>query len=800
MKKVVLIAFIALLASPVFAQQAQLKDLTVEKIMTNPTEWIGTSPSNISWSRDSKSIYFNWNPDKEANSSLYKIGIDGGTAVKADDRSEGFPNGASYNKSKSKIVFARGGDIYMMDMKTKKETQLTSTEARDSNPSFHSDESIITFVSDNNLFYVDTETGFINQLTNFKIDNPSNNNTPSRPRTNSSSQGNRDQDKWLRSDQLVTSQILKDRATRPRRRNNGFRAFTQQTGGKSLSSIKVPNVQNLQLSGDGRFVSFQVFRRAEKPGKRTIVPNYVTNTGYTTDINARSKVGGELSHLEIGIYDIEKDSSYMIDTEQIEGITDLPDYTKDYPDKSYEKKPRQVSGNTTMWSADGTYCILHYGSMDNKDRWILRLYPETGTIETVDRQRDEAWIAGPGIGSEFGRGTLGFMPDQQTIYFQSEATGYSHLYLYDLKTKTKTQLTDGNYEVYSPFLSNDKKKWYFTANMKNPGIRHFYSMPAKGGKIKQITSEDGNNDVRISPDEKYLAIRYSYSNKPWELYVMDNKAGAKPRKLTESLTDDFKSYPWVAPEIVRFTAEDGASVPARIYKPENPNGAAVIFVHGAGYLQNVHYWWSNYFREFMFNNMLMAKGYTVLDIDYRASSGYGRDWRTGIYRHMGGKDLSDNIDGAKYLIEEHGIDPQRIGMYGGSYGGFITLFAMFKHPDVISAGAALRSVTDWAHYNHGYTANILNTPLEDPKAYKRSSPIYFADGLQGDLLIAHGMIDTNVHFQDVVRLAQKLIELGKDNWEMALYPLESHGFTTPSSWTDEYKRIFKLFENTIGKK
>lgn len=270
------------------------------------------------------------------------------------------------------------------------------------------------------------------------------------------------------------------------------------------------------------------------------------------------------------------------------------------------------------------------------------------------------------------------------------------------------------------------------------------------------------------------------------------------KQLTSSTRTEFKRYNWHEPEIVTFKAEDGANVHARLYKPENPNGAAVIFVHGAGYLQNVHYWWSGYFREYMFNNMLMAQGYTVLDIDYRASAGYGRDWRTGIYRHMGGKDLSDHIDGAKYLVDSHNIDAKRIGMYGGSYGGFITLFAMFKHPDVIASGAALRSVTDWAHYNHGYTSNILNTPVEDPKAYKRSSPIYFAEGLQGNLLIAHGMVDTNVHFQDVVRLSQRLIELGKDNWEMAVYPVENHGFTTPSGWTDEYKRIFKLFENTIG--
>ncbi|HAZ24451.1 MAG TPA: S9 family peptidase, partial [Algoriphagus sp.] len=111
--------------------------------------------------------------------------------------------------------------------------------------------------------------------------------------------------------------------------------------------------------------------------------------------------------------------------------------------------------------------------------------------------------------------------------------------------------------------------------------------------------------------------------------------------------------------------------------------------------------------------------------------------------------------------------------------------------------AALRSVTDWAHYNHGYTSNILNTPEEDPIAYRRSSPIYFAEGLKGNLLMAHGMVDVNVHFQDVVRLSQRLIELGKDNWEMAIYPVEDHGFVEPSSWTDEYKRILKLFNNTL---
>ncbi|MCA9722556.1 MAG: prolyl oligopeptidase family serine peptidase, partial [Gemmatimonadetes bacterium] len=160
-------------------------------------------------------------------------------------------------------------------------------------------------------------------------------------------------------------------------------------------------------------------------------------------------------------------------------------------------------------------------------------------------------------------------------------------------------------------------------------------------------------------------------------------------------------------------------------------------------------------------------------------------------------DLEDFVDASKWLTATEGIPPERIGIYGGSYGGFITLMALFTRGEYFGAGAALRSVTDWAHYNDGYTARILNEPQTDSLAYRRSSPIYFAEGLQDPLLIAHGMVDTNVHFQDVVRLAQRLIELGKTRWEMALYPVENHGFERPDSWTDEYRRILELFDRWL---
>jgi dipeptidyl aminopeptidase/acylaminoacyl peptidase len=273
--------------------------------------------------------------------------------------------------------------------------------------------------------------------------------------------------------------------------------------------------------------------------------------------------------------------------------------------------------------------------------------------------------------------------------------------------------------------------------------------------------------------------------------------------VTTSPSPEWLATRWLDPTLVHFTARDGVEVPARLYTPEmvgakrHPRRPAVIFVHGAGYLQNAHRYWSSYYREYMFHHLLASRGYVVLDVDYRGSAGYGRDWRTAIYRHMGGKDLDDIVDGAKYLVDEHRVDARRIGVYGGSYGGFITLMAMFTTPDVFAAGAALRPVTDWAHYNHGYTSNILNVPQHDAEAYRRSSPIHFAEGLKGALLICHGLVDVNVHAQDSIRLAQRLIELRKDNWELALYPVEDHAFVEETSWADEYRRILSLFERTL---
>lgn len=784
---------IFLLISGYFSAKAQdLGTLSVEKIMRDP-KWMGVSPTNIQWDNKSRTVYFNWNPDKVKEDPIYQISVDNRKPQQTSEIQKKVLNKGSliYSNDRTKVLFERNGDIFIENVATGQENALTNTMDRESNPVFSLDETKVFFQRGENLFSMALNGGSIIQLSNFT-------HTKKRPESPSSKQ-----DQWLRQDQINEFDIIK------KKKEDGEIRIKQS----KANAVKEPkefylddrsSLVSVKMSPDEKYIAFRLMKRPEG-NKNTIVPNYVTESGYTEDLNTRTKVGNALPQNESYVYDLKRDTIYALITKDIPGIKDLPDYVKDYPkqleERTKKNEDRQVSINGPFWNFDGSQAVVIVSALDNKDRWIMKLDQSSGKLSLLDRQRDEAWIGGPGIGGYYGGGNIGWI-DNNNIYFQSEATGYSHIYTIDLKSGEKKQITSGKYEVQTLQLSNDKKSFYFTANMEHPGITHFYKVPVTGGASVKLTSMTGGNEVSLSPDEKWLAIRHSTSNKPWELFIQENKAGAKVEQITNSVSAEFKSYAWREPEMVKFSNRYGADVYARVYKSENPapSKPAVVFVHGAGYLQNVHYWWSQYFREYMFNNLLADNGYTVIDIDYTASSGYGRDHRTGIYRHMGGKDLTDNVDGVKMLVEKYGINPENVGIYGGSYGGFMTLMGLFTTPEVFKSGGALRSVTDWAHYNHGYTANILNEPVNDELAYKRSSPIYFAEGLKGNLLMAHGMVDVNVHFQDIVRLSQRLIELKKDNWELAVYPVEDHGFVEPSSWTDEYKRIFKLFESTLKNK
>jgi dipeptidyl aminopeptidase/acylaminoacyl peptidase len=812
-------------------------DLTIDNIMRGP-ELVGYEPRAVRWSPDSQRLYFQWKQATDAREKdydTYVVNRDG-TGLKKlteEEARDAPPVNGEQSKDKKLTVFTNNGDVFLYDNSSGRRRQITDTTDIESNAHFTRDQRHVYFTRSNNLFMMSLDTGSLAQMTDIRPAGSAPLTAGTGPggqlgggqfggggqaRRDAAQQRGTESQEYLKKEERELLDVVKRRA---QKREEDEAKRKQQEKRKPFSLQPRQQVVSLQLSPDEKSVIATVSESAEG-AKNTIVPNYVTESSYTEDISSRAKVGDQQSRARLAVLSTENGEVKWVEHGQKQVAPQTETRTERTSAERVERRESEQSQQQTggrqsqgerrsgeteqarqgaeqserevqlfqpLWSEDGTRAVIPARSADNKDRWILALDPATAKTRVIVSEHDDAWVDGPGAF------TLGWMRGNGRIYFQSERDGFAHLYSIAYEGGEARQLTSGKWEVTGVQMSEDKSRFYLTTSEVHPGERHLYAMPADGGGREKITTMPGNNQAFVSPDEKMLALIYSYSNKPPEVYIQENRAGAGALKVTSSPAPEFWNYNWSDPPIVTFPARDGAAIYARIYKPKSfrRGGPAVIFVHGAGYLQNVHRWWSSYYREYMFHHLLMENGFTVLDIDYRASAGYGRDWRTGVYRHMGGKDLDDHVDAARWLVREHGVDAKRIGIYGGSYGGFITLMAMFTQPDVFAAGAALRPVTDWAHYNHPYTSNILNVPQRDPEAYKKSSPIYFADGLKGALLICHGMVDTNVHFQDTVRLVQRLIELRKENWELAVYPVEDHGFVEPTSWADEYKRIFKLF-------
>ncbi len=751
-------------------------DFSIANIMRGP-EIYGRPPERVRWTPDSRWIYFNWNPpgtDWREDVQPYRVRARAGSKPEAVDPaamdSVGplLQEGSESRDHRLRAVGYRG-DVYLVDTRSSTARRLTNTRTLESEPRISPDGRTIYFVRDDNVFSLDPSSGATAQLTDIRKG----------PKPKTEEQKRKDesaQRRALEADQRKLFEVVRDQyradsidKAREARRDSLYPA--------PLYLEKDERVQSVDVSPDGRAMILSTRIPAEK-GRETSVPQWVTKSGYVEDRGAREKVGDEQDGGRVAYVDLGSGDAHWLQV--------IPDDTLHSPAMA------QVLG----WNETGDAALIFAVPRDFKTRYLQTVSGDAGRLKVVDVLRDTAWVGGPCFGCG------GWYDGGRRFWFVSEADGWAHIYTMAADGGDRRQLTSGEWEVDEARVSNDGRWFYFQSSEVSPFERHFYRMSVNGGKRERITTAKGGHDVIVSPDGKLLADVYSSSNRPPDIFVMSFAAGAKMSRLTTSPTEDWLSFPWLDPEIVMIPASDGVQVPARIYRPSEmgaePNGAAVIFVHGAGYLHNVVNYWSPYPREYMFNHYLASKGYVVLDADYRGSAGYGRDWRVAIYRHMGGRDLQDEVDASRYLEDEFGIPPERVGIYGGSYGGFMTLMALFTEPKRFGAGAALRSVTDWAHYNHWYTSRILNLPQDDSLAYRQSSPIYFAEGLEDPLLMAHGMVDNNVEFQDIVRLTQRLIELGKTDWTLAPYPVESHAFVRPSSWTDEYTRIFDLFEREIG--
>ena len=523
----------------------------------------------------------------------------------------------------------------------------------------------------------------------------------------------------------------------------------------------------------------------DNSSKRTVIfPDY--SDDFVT-ISKEKKGISNVTYAEYNLrYDSGKDSILYV-TNEIK----YPDLPEDY------SKNERYTTDYALYSEDSKHLILDVETMDRHHRKIFNYDVQSGKMKEIFRNDDTAWFERHGNATRF--------IDNDRIIFESENPGYNNLYIMEIDASDCFEVASGNYTVLESVIDRTNKKIYFIANIEKPTAYNIYATDFIGTEPQKLTTLDGDySDLRISGDGEYLFYSHSYITTPNELYCYNISTGHETQ-ITNTISPKFAAIQWKIPEEITFNnKEDNELIHAFLYKPDNfdkrKKYPLICFAHGSGYLQNVTWGYSPYGDNFMVNTFLTNNGYLVLDVDFRGSLGYGKNFRNKTYRNLGYWEVLDYISGIDYLDGLGYIDREKVGIYGGSYGGFVTMMATFRHPEYFKTGVVLRGVSDWANYLYGnwwFTLARFGELNDENKIYYDiSSPITYADNLQVPLLITHGMLDDNVYFTQDVHLVQKLIGLHK-NFEVMYYPKEFHEFHIQADWLDLYKRIFNFFEMYI---
>ncbi|AER54746.1 dipeptidyl-peptidase [Pseudoxanthomonas spadix BD-a59] len=779
-----------MLSPAAFAQAPASTPLTIEQVMAD-LDWIGPPVEDARWTWDSRAVEYalkrNGSPIRDT--FRQELSASAATRVADDARHTLGAPGAVFDGKRQHQAFVRNGDVFVRNLRSGALTQLTRTLEEETAPQFGSDGALVWRVGNQWWHWNGTSVA---QAAQARAEDD-----PDKPKS----------EDLLREQQLRTlSTLAHDRDMRQalRRQEDRWRKADPSRAPAPVYLGSKVQIEQTALSPDGQWLLIVTQEKGAEAGRAGKVAHYVTESGYAEDQEARTLVGRNSPVPQaLWLADMRTGTAKPLSFDALPGITSDPlAGLRKAAGKEPIKGNRAVrvesdgdgSGAAIQWSADSRNVAVLLRATDNKDRWIAGVDLANARLQVRDRLTDPGWI-------NWSFNEFGWLADNETLWLLSEASGYSQLYT-QRGTERPRALTSGQWEASAPVPAADGDRFYFLCNRTAPGRYEVCQVDLKTGKVAEVTALDGGVEgFSQSPDGRWLLVQYSASYLPTQLAVVPANGGAA-RVLTDTRTAAYKAQPWIQPQLVQVPSRHGAgTVWGKYYGPARTvpgkRYPIVMFVHGAGYLQNAIAGYPPYPREQMFHNLLVQQGYLVLDLDYRGSAGYGRAWRTAIYRNMGHPELDDYLDGLDWLIAHHQGDRDRAGIYGGSYGGFMTYMALFRAPGVFKAGAALRPVADWTQYNHQYTSNILNTPDLDPQAYRISSPIEYADGLQDRLLIAHGMIDDNVFFKDSVDMAQKLIELHKDNWSLAPYPLERHSFTRADSWLDEYKRVLDLFNDAL---
>jgi dipeptidyl-peptidase-4 len=467
----------------------------------------------------------------------------------------------------------------------------------------------------------------------------------------------------------------------------------------------------------------------------------------------------------------------------------------------------EVSGATThttlRWTTPNAEYLPRFGWLPGRQGvWfellnraqtrleLVRLEATAGATTTLLVEEDAAWI---NLHDD-----LRFLEDGSFLW-SSERSGYRHLYLYTGGGRVVRQLTSGNWEVTGVEAVDEEGGWVtYTSTQAGPLTRNLYRVRLDGkGTPVRLTQEAGSHRANVAPNGRFVIDSHSRLMRPAAMIILDSE-GRQLRVLAANEHPEIESFRTSTPEIVEVPGKTGATLYASLVKPIPFDPAkrypVIVYVYGGPHSQSVQDAWVG--RYGLLAQVLAGKGFLVFSIDGRGTTARGRDFERALLRRLGKIELEDQLAGVEWLKRQPYVDGGRTGIWGASYGGFMTCYAMTNAPDVFRAGVAVASVTDWRLYDSVYTERYLKLPSENPDGYRDSSPVNQADMLKGALLLIHGAADDNVHWHNTLMFADKLVKAGKP-YELQLYGGATHRALRRDQRQDEWVRLVEFFERQL---